>query len=42
MPSIPMMVLKNPAVNKIDNPIVFIVLPFKLWEGRGPPWLVKD
>ena len=30
IPSIPIMVLKKPAVNKRDSPMVFIVLPFKL------------
>ena len=30
IPSMPMRVLKDPAVNKRDNPMVFIVLPFKL------------
>ena len=30
IPSMPIMVLKKPAVNKRDSPIVFIVLPFRL------------
>lgn len=37
IPSMPIMVLKKPAVNKRDSAIVFIVLPFRLWGARGPP-----